>query len=132
MAYDYKLLHVELEARIAWITVDAPPINVITGPVYGELSALSKELEADPNLSVVVLKNGSPFPNFPLSLVLEGNKHAEFRATDDQGRVAFKLSRSGRYMLRGTDLRRSTKPDLEWESDFTTLTLHAAPSRSKK
>ena len=33
MAYDYKLLRVELENRIAWITVAAPPINVITGPL---------------------------------------------------------------------------------------------------
>ena len=45
MAYDYKLLRVELENRIAWVTVDAPPINVITLPLYAELSALSKELE---------------------------------------------------------------------------------------
>ena len=47
MAYDYKLLHVELENRIAWVTVDTPPINVITVPLYAELAALSKELKAD-------------------------------------------------------------------------------------
>ena len=82
------------------------------------------KLRAGDTLSVIVLKNGTPFPNFPLGLVLEGNKHAEFGATDSEGRVAFKLRRAGRYMLRGTDLRRSTKAGLEWESDFTTLTFH--------
>ena len=51
MAYDYQLLNVELEDRIAWVTVDAPPINVITLPLYAELSALSKELKADPDLT---------------------------------------------------------------------------------
>jgi enoyl-CoA hydratase/carnithine racemase len=60
MAYQYQLLNVEIENRIAWITVNAPPINVITGPLYAELSALSKELKADPNLSVVVLKSADP------------------------------------------------------------------------
>ena len=60
MAYDYQLLNVTIEGRIAWVTVDAPPINVITLPLYGELAALSKELEADPGLTVVVLKSADP------------------------------------------------------------------------
>ncbi len=74
MAYDYKLLRVELENRIAWVTVDAPPINVITGPLYAELSALSKELKADPNLTVVVLKSADPdflLAHFDVGLILQ-------------------------------------------------------------
>lgn len=90
------------------------------------------KLRAGDTFSVTVLKNGTPFPNFPVGLVFEGSKHAEFGTTDNEGRVAFKLRRAGRYMLRGTDLRRSTKLDLEWESDFTTLTLHTLPSRAKR
>src|SRR5262249_23703826 len=54
VAYDYKLLNVEIEGRIAWVTVNAPPINVITLPLYAEIAALSLELKADPNLTVVV------------------------------------------------------------------------------
>lgn len=57
MAYDYQLLNVKVEGRIAWITVDNPPINIITPKLYVELAALSKELKADPNLTVVVLKS---------------------------------------------------------------------------
>jgi enoyl-CoA hydratase/carnithine racemase len=60
MAYDYKLLKVQIEGRIAWVTISNPPINVITLPLYAELSALSKELKADPNLTVVVLKSADP------------------------------------------------------------------------
>jgi hypothetical protein len=36
------------------------------------------------------------------------------------------LDKSGRWLLRGTDLRKSTKPNLDWESDFTTLTVESA------
>jgi enoyl-CoA hydratase/carnithine racemase len=42
------------------VTVDNPPINLITLPLYAELAALSKELDADPALTVVVLKSANP------------------------------------------------------------------------
>lgn len=60
MAYDYSLLRVQTQDRIATVTIDNPPINLITLQLYGELSALSRELEADPSLSVVVLKSANP------------------------------------------------------------------------
>ena len=73
MAYDYQLVNVEIERRIAWVTVNNPPINVITLPLYAELAALSKELEADPNLTVVVLKSADPdffLAHFDVSAIL--------------------------------------------------------------
>jgi enoyl-CoA hydratase/carnithine racemase len=60
MAYDYQLLDVAVDGRIAWITISNPPLNVITLPLYAELAALSKELKADPGLTVVVLKSADP------------------------------------------------------------------------
>ncbi len=60
MAYEYELLKVEVSGRVATITVDNPPINIITLPLYAELRSLSKELEQDSNLSVVVLKSADP------------------------------------------------------------------------
>jgi enoyl-CoA hydratase/carnithine racemase len=60
MAYDYQLLDVAVDGRIAWVTISNPPLNVITLPLYAELSALSKELEADAGLTVVVLKSADP------------------------------------------------------------------------
>lgn len=60
MAYDYKRLEVNRRDGIATVTVDNPPINLITRELYGELSALSRELEADPELVVVVMKSADP------------------------------------------------------------------------
>ena len=58
MAYDYELLSVQVDNRLASVTVNNPPINLITIPLYAELVALSLELKNDPTLSVVVMKSG--------------------------------------------------------------------------
>jgi hypothetical protein len=55
--------------------------------------------------------------------VLAGDSHSEFQTTDSEGIASFRIKSAGKYLLRGTNLRPSTKPDLEWESDFTTLTI---------
>jgi enoyl-CoA hydratase/carnithine racemase len=60
MAYDYELLRVDIEGRLATVTIDNPPINIITPALYGELAMLSAELKADPSLTVVVLKSADP------------------------------------------------------------------------
>lgn len=60
MAYDYELLRVERRGRLATVTVHNPPINLITLPLYFELMAISEELAADPDLTVVVLKSADP------------------------------------------------------------------------
>ncbi len=60
MAYDYRLLNVEVENRVATVTVSNPPINLITLELYGELSALSRELDQDDDLLVVVLQSADP------------------------------------------------------------------------
>jgi enoyl-CoA hydratase/carnithine racemase len=60
MAYEYQHVNVQIDGRIAWVTVNNPPINLITLELYAELSALSKELKADPQFTVVVLKSANP------------------------------------------------------------------------
>ncbi len=61
MAYEgYKLLKIERDGRIARATIDNPPINLITLALYGELVQLSKELEADDEVLVFVLKSANP------------------------------------------------------------------------
>lgn len=60
MAYDYTMLKVAIDGRVATVAVDNPPINLITIPLYMELVALSKELADDPALSVVVMKSADP------------------------------------------------------------------------
>ncbi|MDZ7668907.1 MAG: enoyl-CoA hydratase/isomerase family protein [Gammaproteobacteria bacterium] len=60
MAYQYNLLKVDVQGRVATVTVENPPINLITMDLFTELSALSLELEADPALTVVVLRSADP------------------------------------------------------------------------
>ncbi len=61
MAYDtYTLLHISRDGPIITATVDAPPINIITLALYGELAQLAIELEADPSALVFVLKSADP------------------------------------------------------------------------
>src|SRR5438128_6300620 len=61
MAYEgYNLIHIAADGRIVTATIDNPPINLITGALYGELARLAAELEADPEPTVVVLKSANP------------------------------------------------------------------------
>lgn len=74
MAYDYELLSVQVENRLASVTVNNPPINLITIQLYAELSALSVELKNDPTLSVVVMKSADPdffLAHFDVAAILE-------------------------------------------------------------
>jgi enoyl-CoA hydratase/carnithine racemase len=73
MAYDYQRLQVRKEGRIATVTVSNPPINIITLELYAELAALSRELKADPDLTVVVMKSADPdffLAHFDVSAIL--------------------------------------------------------------
>lgn len=61
MAYDsYTLLHVHQVDALVTAVVDAPPINVITMALFGELAALASELETDSTALVFVLKSADP------------------------------------------------------------------------
>ena len=60
MAYEYNLLNVDVEDRLAIVTINNPPINLITNELYGELAALTLELKNDPGLTVVVFKSADP------------------------------------------------------------------------
>lgn len=80
-------------------------------------------LRAGSAFAVRVLRNGKPFAGFVLGIVGEGNTSIAYASTDTQGGVSFTVPRAGKWLLRGTDLRPSKEPDLEWESDFATLTF---------
>lgn len=73
-------------------------------------------------LPVRVLLHGKPMASFTVGLVRQGEQ-GTLKTTDVQGRVAFPIGKSGRWLLRATDLRPSSKPEADWESDFTTLTF---------
>lgn len=80
-------------------------------------------LKAGDDFPVRILKDGRHFAGFSLNAVSAGEAKGETRKTDANGRVTFRVSKGGRWLLRGTDIRKSSQPDTDWESDFTTLTL---------
>ena len=55
MPYEFDLLKVDQRGRVATVTIDNPPVNVITRALLAELDALSVTLKADPDLTVVVM-----------------------------------------------------------------------------
>lgn len=80
-------------------------------------------LRAGDEFPVRVLRNGAPLVDFSLGIVREGRTNRAFKKTDAAGRAVFKVARSGKWLLRGTELRSSNKPATDWESDFTTLSF---------
>ena len=73
MSYDYQHLQVSVEGRMATVVIDNPPINLITPALFVELDALSQELSADDQLTVVVLKSADPdffLAHFDVSAIL--------------------------------------------------------------
>lgn len=74
--------------------------------------------------NVAVAPGGLPLPFTTVGVVGPGLPAVGMpRRTDAVGRVAFVVPRAGRYLLRATVLRRATAADLDWESDFATLTV---------
>ena len=74
MPYSYQRIHVETAASLATVTLDNPPANVITEELYSELAALIDELDADSNLSVIVIKSADPdffMAHFDVELLLQ-------------------------------------------------------------
>jgi hypothetical protein len=78
---------------------------------------------AGDSLPVRVLRGGVPLAGFAIGARPAGGAIAGFATTDARGVAAVPLPRAGRWLLAGTDLRRSEAVGLEWESDFATLTL---------
>lgn len=60
MPYDYNLLEVAVNGRLASVTIANPPLNLMTLDLYRELLGLCAELQADVALTVVVFKSADP------------------------------------------------------------------------
>jgi enoyl-CoA hydratase/carnithine racemase len=75
MAYEnYELLRIELTDGIATAVVDAPPINVMTLPLFVELARFGAEVGDDDAIRVVVLKSAHPeffIAHFDVAAILE-------------------------------------------------------------
>ena len=88
-------------------------------------------LVAGANFRVRVLRHGAPLKGFGVGVRREGESAATFVPTDGNGRAWILLPRAGRWILFGTDLRRVHEPNLEWRSDFVTMTFAVAPAGTR-
>ena len=75
MAYSgYKLIKFDRDGKIVIATVDAPPINIITLELWAELDKMSREVEADRECLVLILKSANPdffLAHFDVSAILQ-------------------------------------------------------------
>ncbi len=84
------------------------------------------KLKLGDELPVRVLRSGVAVENFMVAFVASGGLREHVIVTGPDGRAKMKLDLAGEWMVHGTDLRRSTEPDLEWESDFVTMVVSVA------
>jgi enoyl-CoA hydratase/carnithine racemase len=56
----YACLRVALDAGVAWVTIDHPPINLFDLALIAEMDRVGRELEADPAVRVVVVQSADP------------------------------------------------------------------------
>jgi len=74
MAYEFELVQVTQRGRVATVTIDNPPVNVITLALLAELEALSIALKADPDVTVVVIRSADPdffLAHFDVAAILD-------------------------------------------------------------
>ena len=61
MSYEgYQCLKFHIDRRVAFVTIDHPPINLFDVNLMKEMNRLSKELEADDNIGVAVFQSANP------------------------------------------------------------------------
>ncbi|HEV2166121.1 MAG TPA: enoyl-CoA hydratase/isomerase family protein [Thermoplasmata archaeon] len=60
MTPDTDLLRLEHRGAVAILTIDHPPVNVLSGAVLDRFLARLEEVEADPSVRAVVLASASP------------------------------------------------------------------------
>lgn len=77
---DYELIGIEIDAGVAWATVDNPPINLITLPLFAELTRLGKTVAEDDAIRVLVLRSANPdffLAHFDVEAILGFNTESE-------------------------------------------------------
>ncbi len=60
MAYDFQRIGVDVRAGVAVATIDNPPINLLTIELLRDLVGLGREIEADDDVRVLVLRSANP------------------------------------------------------------------------
>ena len=84
-------------------------------------------LSSGHDLTFVVLGSGKPLTGLAVGAVAGAGATPALAKTDAQGRVRFRLDRPGPWLFRATLIRPVAGRPGEWESVFTTVTVHVEP-----
>ena len=74
MAYEYERLRIELDGGVAFATIDNPPINLMTVPLFLDLARFGSEAAQDEGVRAVVLRSDNPdffIAHFDVEAILE-------------------------------------------------------------
>jgi len=74
MSYDYETLHVVVDDGVAWVTIDAPPMNVMVRQLFIDLAKFGSAVAIDDDVRVVVLRSDDPdffIAHFDVAAILE-------------------------------------------------------------
>jgi hypothetical protein len=85
-------------------------------------------LRVGDRLGLRVLLDGKPLPHFTIAAFREGGSKPQFVKSDAKGFATLRVDHAGGMLLAGVHLRRVHEPNLEWRSDFTSMTF---PVRSR-
>jgi uncharacterized GH25 family protein len=84
-------------------------------------------LSSGHDLAFVVLWKGKPLAGLAVGAVAGAGAKPALATTDAQGRVTFRLDRPGPWLFRATLIQPVAGRHGEWESVFTTVTVHVEP-----
>ena len=59
-AYEHEGLRVEIDERVAFVTLDHPPVNLFDAVLIGSLGNLAGELADDAGVGAVVVRSADP------------------------------------------------------------------------
>ena len=71
---DYELLHIKRDRGVAFVTIDAPPINVMTSHLFKDLAKFGSAVAVDDSVRAVVLRSDDPdffIAHFDVSAILQ-------------------------------------------------------------
>ena len=74
MAYDYETLGIEYDKGVLTATINNPPMNVMTPPLYMDLVGFTSEVEQDESVKVVVFQSADAdffIAHFDVEAILE-------------------------------------------------------------
>lgn len=95
------------------------------------LQGAPRTLRAGDTVDLQLLRDGQPLAGQALELHGEHGALGFWRRSDAEGRVRFTLPLAGRWVVRGTELRRSESADVLWDSRFVTLAFDVGPAAVK-